>query len=303
MDLDLTTTITGVTVYPDRAQITRAGATGLDAPGEHTLRIGGLPLALLPDSVRASGKGPAGTRILAVEQSHEANPSAPEEAIKALQGEIERLEREIALLDERLRSVQERQGWLSTLGEQAVRSLAWGIARGSTKPEDASGLFAYADEQAQYLASSRQEIRTKVLKGGPKDRSRITPALVVVWSSFFFATGALPETAGPVCTLTLVEGTGALAGPPPAGTTAYHYGDLVLYESPAGPKGLEAWSRRGAEGMAPHGPYRTIFDDPEAWPPTGTVPGGPWVSHWRPLGSLWADGRRQVHRRHRGCRS
>jgi uncharacterized protein (TIGR02231 family) len=160
MDLDLTTTISGVTVYPDRAQVTRSGALRLDAPGEHTLRIGGLPLALLPDSVRASGKGPAGTRILSVEQSHEANPSAPEETIKALQTEIERLEREIALLDERLRSVQERQSWLSTLGDQAARSLAWGIARGSTKPEDASGLFAYADEQAQYLATSRQEIQT-----------------------------------------------------------------------------------------------------------------------------------------------
>jgi uncharacterized protein (TIGR02231 family) len=160
MDLDLTTTITGVTVYPDRAQVTRKGALRLDAPGEHTLRIGGLPLALLPDSVRASGKGPAGMRILAVEQAHEANPSAPEETVKALQSEIERLQREIALLDERLRSVAERQSWLSTLGDQAARSLAWGIARGSTKPEDASGLFAYADEQAQYLASSRQEIQT-----------------------------------------------------------------------------------------------------------------------------------------------
>src|SRR5262249_1108371 len=114
MDLDLTTTITGVTVYPDRAQVTRRGAIRLDAPGEHTLRIGGLPLALLADSVRASGKGPSGMRILAVEQAHEANPSAPEETIKALQAEIERLEREITLFDERLRSVGERQSWLST---------------------------------------------------------------------------------------------------------------------------------------------------------------------------------------------
>jgi uncharacterized protein (TIGR02231 family) len=99
-------------------------------------------------------------RILAVEQTHEANPTAPEEAIQTLQAEIERLEREIALLDERLRSVDERKEWLRTLGDQAARSLAWGIARGSTKPEDASGLFAYADEQAQYLATSRQEVQT-----------------------------------------------------------------------------------------------------------------------------------------------
>jgi hypothetical protein len=168
----------------------------------------------------------------------------------------------------------------------------------------AGGLFsalhryeALGDYDASFLAvwegyfTSREEVRAKMLGGGPNDRSRITPALVVVWSSFFFATGPTPVTAGPVRTLTLVEGSGALAGPPPAGATAYHYGDLVLFESPAGPKGLEAWSARGAEGMAPHGPYRTIFDDPDAWPPTGTVPGGPWVSHWRPLGSLWPDGR------------
>jgi uncharacterized protein (TIGR02231 family) len=161
MELDLATKITGVTVYPDRAQVTRAGATTLDTPGEHTLRIGGLPLALLPDSVRASGKGPAGMRILAVEQAHEANPSAPEETLRALQTEIERLEREVALLDERLRSVEERTGWLRTLGDQAARSLAWGIARGSTKPEDASGLFAYADEQARSLAVERQEVQTQ----------------------------------------------------------------------------------------------------------------------------------------------
>jgi len=160
---------------------------------------------------------------------------------------------------------------------------------------------ALGDYEARFLAvwegdfTSRQEVRAKMLRGGPKGRSGITPALVVVWSSFFFATGATPETAGTVCTLTLVEGTVALGGPPPAGTTAYHYGDLVLYESPAGPDGVKAWATRGVESMAPHGLYRTIFDDPESWPPVGTVTGGPWVSHWRPLGSVWADGRAIGH--------
>jgi hypothetical protein len=156
---------------------------------------------------------------------------------------------------------------------------------------------ALGDYDARFLAvweggfTSREEVRAKMLGGGPKDRSGITPALAVVWSGFFFATGASPATASPVLTLTLVEGTGALAGPLPAGTTAYHYGHLVLCESPAGPEGLGAWSGRGIEGMAPHGPYRTMFDDPEAWPPTGTLSGGPWVSHWRPLGSLRAGSR------------
>lgn len=156
---------------------------------------------------------------------------------------------------------------------------------------------ALAEYDARFLAiwegdfSSREEVRAKLLGGGSRDRSRVTPALVVVWSSFFFATGETPATAGSVGTLTLVEGTGALAGEPPAGSTVYRYGDLLLYESPVGPDALQAWAGLGTPSMAPHGPYRTIFEDPEAWPPTGTVSGGPWVSHWRPIGSLWADGR------------
>jgi uncharacterized protein (TIGR02231 family) len=156
--MPMATRITGVTVYPDRAKVTHAGQAQLAAAGEHMLRIGDLPLALLRESLRATGRGPAGTRILGVEQATEMHATAPEEALRRLRTEIERLEREVAMLDERIRTIEEEQQWLRTLGEQTARSLAWGIARGTAKPADAGGFFGYASEEAQRLAAAKLEV-------------------------------------------------------------------------------------------------------------------------------------------------
>jgi uncharacterized protein (TIGR02231 family) len=152
------TTITQVTVYPDRALVTRQGVARVEAAGEHTLRIGGLPRSILAESLRATGRGPSGTRILAVEQASEYHETAPEETLQRLRDEIEQLRRAISLLDERDRLIEQQQGWLRSMGEQSARSLAWGLARGTAKPEDASGLFTYTREEAERLATARQEI-------------------------------------------------------------------------------------------------------------------------------------------------
>jgi hypothetical protein len=121
--------------------------------------------------------------------------------------------------------------------------------------------------------------------GGPRpDRSRITDDLVVVWSALKFHTGrAAPCVPATVRTLTLVEG-GSFD---PPGVATYRYGDLELHESAAEPaEAVASWRSSGEEGMAPHGPYRTIFEDPEAWPPPGQGLDSPWISHWRPVASL-----------------
>jgi uncharacterized protein (TIGR02231 family) len=158
MRYDVTTTITDVTVYPDRALITRRGAVNVEGAGEHTLRIVELPAALQPDSLRATGSGPAGTRILAIEQEPEYHAAAPEETLQRLREELERLHQEKVLGNERKKTLEEQQGWLHALGEQSARSLAWGLARGTAKPKDASELFTFTSEEAQRLAATRLEI-------------------------------------------------------------------------------------------------------------------------------------------------
>ncbi|HEX5439276.1 MAG TPA: mucoidy inhibitor MuiA family protein, partial [Ktedonobacterales bacterium] len=159
MQVDLDSAITEVTVYPQGAQVTRQGRATVDAPGEHALSFVGLPMQLDTGSFRATGTGPAGTRILSVESAHEYHETAPEESLIHLRDEIEQLERDIALLDERNALLVKQEQWLTSLGEQSARSLAWGLARGTAKPSDASGLLAYTDEESQRLSAARQEIQ------------------------------------------------------------------------------------------------------------------------------------------------
>src|SRR5260370_158658 len=68
MDTELTTTIAEVTVYPERALVRHHGTLAIAEAGEHALRIGGLPQSVQRDSLRATGRGPAGTRILGIER-------------------------------------------------------------------------------------------------------------------------------------------------------------------------------------------------------------------------------------------
>lgn len=158
MDIELSAPIASVTVYPDRAQIVRRGEATIEEPGEHTLRIGGLPISVQRDSFRVAGQGPAGTRILGVEQSQEFHPRAPEEKLAALRDEIAAREREVAALDERIAAIGERRKWLDQLAEQSSRSLSWSLARGLTKPEDISAFLTFIGDQRQHAADATPEL-------------------------------------------------------------------------------------------------------------------------------------------------
>jgi uncharacterized protein (TIGR02231 family) len=152
MEIALDTTIGEATVYPDRAQIVRRGEVRLEEAGLHTLIVGGLPAALDRESLRATGRGPAGTRILGVEQAAEYHASAPEEALRRVGDEIDRLTRELALVEQRAKTIEDERGWLRDMGQQSARSMAVGMARGTARPEDATAFFTYAAEESQRLA-------------------------------------------------------------------------------------------------------------------------------------------------------
>lgn len=157
MDYELATAIGSVTVYPDRALVARRGDVTVETAGEHTIRVGGLPSGVQPDSLRAAGRGAAGMRILGVEQAPEYHPAAPEQELSRLRDEIATLERAVATFDERKHALEEQQGWLRRLGEQSARELAWSMARGTAKPDDARSIFAYTADESQRLSAAHQE--------------------------------------------------------------------------------------------------------------------------------------------------
>ena len=153
---DFIAPITAVTVYNDRALVTRKGAQRLNA-GEHELRINGLP-QFLRDSLRATGRGPQGTRILSVDVSNEYHARAADEVIERLQSELDTLRQHQRLLEAQQAALTDRRQWLRSLGEQS-KDFARGIAQGQMKAQDCADFFQFMTTQATQDAEAalRQE--------------------------------------------------------------------------------------------------------------------------------------------------
>ena len=156
---DLEAPIKEVTVYADRALIIRRGSIHLEA-GEHELRVNNLP-QFLRDSLRASGQGPQGTRILNVDITTAFYSRPPEAEMLMLQHELEQLQLQRQLLKSRQDSLNDRRQWLRALGEQA-KDFAKGIAQGQMKPNDCAGFFAFMATQSLQDAETAQTLEVQL---------------------------------------------------------------------------------------------------------------------------------------------
>lgn len=126
---ECTTQITGVTVYPGQARVTRQGRVELPA-GPAELLLPDLPLSLLPESVRVAGRGSAHVRLMGVEVQIVRYALPPEGIQTELDREIERLEDQDRALSDQLVVMQHRLEMLSSMAQAAperlVRGYTWG---------------------------------------------------------------------------------------------------------------------------------------------------------------------------------
>lgn len=156
---DIQAPITEVTVYNDRALVTRSGSTHL-AAGEHELRINDLP-TFQRETLRASGQGPQGMRILNVDVTTAFHTYTTRDDLLKLEVEIEHLEQQAKLLKSRQNALEDRRKWLRALGEQAT-DFARGLARGQMKPQDCADFFRFASQQAQQNAEEALDLETQL---------------------------------------------------------------------------------------------------------------------------------------------
>lgn len=157
--IDLEAPIKEVTVYADRALVTRCGSIELEA-GEHELRVNNLP-QFLRDSLRAAGRGQRGIRILNVDITTAFRSRPPEAEVVALQDELERLVQNQQLLGARQSALNDRRQWLRALGEQS-RDFAKGLAQGQMKPQDCADFFSFAANQALQDAEAAQNLELEL---------------------------------------------------------------------------------------------------------------------------------------------
>ena len=153
----LETTITAVTVYPDRARLARRGNAHFE-PGNHKLEISGLPLAMNPDSVRASARGIARARLLGLQIERSFYSVAPQERVRELESQIEVLQDEIASLDAQAERARQSRNHLDELAGQS-RVYARKLTAGKSSLEAQLSLFEGLRGQAEKLDAEILQIQ------------------------------------------------------------------------------------------------------------------------------------------------
>jgi uncharacterized protein (TIGR02231 family) len=145
--------IVAVTVYPDRARVTRRGKLQLPA-GLTTVHIGPLPLGLHRDSVRVGGHGPA--TVLGVDVVVRHQPRSTDEAVAEVEEARRAVVAELAELADAEAVEAQRAEFLATLAQRAGSTYARTVAAGESDP---AAVAAFADSIADQLTAGKARQR------------------------------------------------------------------------------------------------------------------------------------------------
>ena len=145
-----------VTVYPDRARITRRGQASLQ-PGMQTLEFPNLPLRILPDSIRATARGTAQARLMGVQVQRTFYTETPQEQIRELEAQIETISDQIHGFETRTASIEENRKAVNALLAE-TKTYAIALSAGETDIEAQLKLFDSLRARSDQLADEQQAL-------------------------------------------------------------------------------------------------------------------------------------------------
>lgn len=155
-------TVTAVTVYQDRALVTRAATVALK-PGSHLVAVEGLPVLLQEDSVRVEAKGPPGTVITGIEVKRSFLSQSADRRIRELDEEIRLLERKLGSLDARKAGLITQKGFVDSI------KVAWGerisqqLAVGKPTAAELNEALGFVGSTTVKIEDQQQEIEQEKL--------------------------------------------------------------------------------------------------------------------------------------------
>jgi len=120
--------ISEVTVYTDRALITRRGTVALTG-NDRELAIASLPATLETESVRATGAGTVAVRLLGVRTETVFSSEPTGDRIAELTHQIQELETQKRAIEDQIASIKIQLNFVENLSAKSVGSFASGIAK------------------------------------------------------------------------------------------------------------------------------------------------------------------------------
>jgi len=159
--LPAASSINAVTVYTDRAIVTRAAALDLTATGVSEVTFDKLPANLLDQSLQVSGRGAAQVTILDVTARAAYVDFTPNDRVKAIEDELRALAKQRRVLDDRTAVLKSQEGSLAKL-ETAATAAPNKDSAPRLSIDDSAKLLTFLEEQRGKLAAERQTLDTQL---------------------------------------------------------------------------------------------------------------------------------------------
>jgi len=153
--------IIAVTVYTDRAIVTRTAALDLAATGTAEVTFENLPATLLDQSLQVSGRGAAQVTILDVTARAAYVDFTPNERVKAIEDALRALAKQRRVLDDRGAVLKSQDGSLGKL-ETAATSAPHKDTAPRLTIEESAKLLVFLEEQRGKLTAERQSLDTQL---------------------------------------------------------------------------------------------------------------------------------------------
>ncbi|MDJ0636091.1 MAG: mucoidy inhibitor MuiA family protein [Xenococcaceae cyanobacterium MO_188.B29] len=168
MEKNIDAEITAVTVYTDRAFVTRQNKISLTGD-ESELILSKLPVTLIKDSIRVTGKGTSTVNILGVKVESVFTPEVPVESIAQLDRQMQALQNQKASLENQLSSRQLQLNFVAQLSEKSKTQYAINLSKQQTNLEQAQALLDFVgDKHLHYgnliieLKQQQQDINNQI---------------------------------------------------------------------------------------------------------------------------------------------
>lgn len=155
--MDIQTQISAVTVYPDRALITRTGKAELQN-GAQEIIVSGLPTQLQTDSLRASGRGEVAVKIIGVEARERPLLKPNSATAREVQAELEAAQDAGNAIVNALARLDGRAVTVKELAREAAHRFAKTLAQGQSDTAGATQMLDYVSAQLEQIDAQRAEL-------------------------------------------------------------------------------------------------------------------------------------------------
>lgn len=159
--------ISAVTVFPDRASVTREAELTL-VPGIHSVVFSGLPETLIPNSVRVSGKGTALVKVLGVDISTQFLESSLLPEIDKLQKEIDIVQLEIDKIKDKIDVLESQEKFLKSIEASTSSQASQEILLGKPDVQSWEKVISFLSAKLQDVKQSKLECKKVLTEQGAK---------------------------------------------------------------------------------------------------------------------------------------